>query len=367
MPLLAWPKRYQQGGSTSMAEVENSKAQAAPGFFTLRVAALLLGSVPEFDLYIQHTPGDPMVLFRRGSTPIVKDDLVRLRDNGVDKIFIRDVESEAYHRYTEQNLGRVLANERTNVQEKSRILYDVSHHALHEIFDNPRSPDMVPRTRNLVENTLKLLFDHESAFKNIVKEMAYDYSLYTHSVNVSVMSITLAHTGGIEDRKLLLDIGHGALLHDIGKSMLDPALLHHNGPLSEIQWAEMRLHPVYGYNILKSQGLTDKTILDIARHHHENVGGGGYPDNLAGAEISPAVRVTMICDRFDALTTHRIYQDAKLSFEALQIMRDEMRSHLDPFYFEIFVRLMGPGAPAHHARQSASAGRQDPATDGAKE
>ena len=103
----------------------------------------------------------------------------------------------------------------------------------------------------------------------------------------------------------------------------------------------MRLHPVTGYDILKEHGLFSDLVLDVTRHHHEKLRGGGYPDKLTANQIDPLVRASTIADIFDALTTRRSYKGALTSYQALKIMRDKMAADLDPDLFRTFVELMG--------------------------
>lgn len=84
----------------------------------------------------------------------------------------------------------------------------------------------------------------------------------------------------------------------------------------------------------------NEVVLDVTLHHHEKLGGGGYPDGLKGDEIKPHVRIATICDIFDALTTARAYKDAVGSFPAFRIMQEELMGDLDPEYFKAFIEMM---------------------------
>jgi HD-GYP domain-containing protein (c-di-GMP phosphodiesterase class II) len=102
----------------------------------------------------------------------------------------------------------------------------------------------------------------------------------------------------------------------------------------------MKKHPVYGHEIAITMGITDNRILTGIRHHHEKMYGGGYPDNLSGEAISQFARIIGICDVFDALTTKRSYKDPMSSFEALKLMKDTMKEHLDVEMINSFIRML---------------------------
>ena len=155
-----------------------------------------------------------------------------------------------------------------------------------------------------------------------------------------VFSVTLAS----RTRDLgsdLQDFATGALLHDIGKSSLDPSILRSTTELTDDQWQMMKKHPEFGCDILDEHGQLGEMAFTVVRHHHEKLNGHGYPDGLTNEDIPFYVRIVTIADIFDALTTKRTYKDAVGSFPALKLMHDEMSDHLDPAIFKVFVGLMG--------------------------
>ena len=90
----------------------------------------------------------------------------------------------------------------------------------------------------------------------------------------------------------------------------------------------------------RQRGVTDEMVLEITLNHHEKLNGKGYPNGLTGEDLPPYVRISTICDIFDALTTKRSYKDAITSFDALTLMRDEMQGELDPDLFRTMIIMM---------------------------
>jgi HD-GYP domain-containing protein (c-di-GMP phosphodiesterase class II) len=109
-------------------------------------------------------------------------------------------------------------------------------------------------------------------------------------------------------------IGLAAILHDIGKQLISKEILDKPGPLDPEEWAQVRLHPILGAQILLGEGLTD--IAPWVRSHHERVDGLGYPDGLAGDLIPLEARVIAVADAYDAMITDRCYQQAVTPREA---------------------------------------------------
>jgi putative two-component system response regulator len=104
------------------------------------------------------------------------------------------------------------------------------------------------------------------------------------------------------------------MLHDIGKLRVPDRILLKPQPLDPEEWRIIRNHPIWSEQAL---GGGDQLAVarEIARSHHENWDGTGYPDGLYGDRIPLAARVVRITDAFDALTNRRPYQ-MPVSFEA---------------------------------------------------
>lgn len=318
----------------------DNAVNAGGDFFSVRVASLCSETTTNFDLYLRADSARDPVLYREKHLPFTTDVKIRLRDNKVEELYVPTDQTRQYRRYVEANLAGILQDENTKLEERSGVLYLSATGLVQDVLEDPRSGELGPRTRNLVGNTVNFVFTRSGAFESLLKVTSYDYYTYTHSVNVFVFSVALARYLGAGPQEVL-DFGLGALLHDIGKCRIDPAIVNCPGRLNNTQWQAMKMHPVYGDEILREQGITGEAILDIVRHHHEKLPGSGYPDGLAGGAISQFVRISTIADVFDALTTRRPYKDALPSFQALRLMKNEMTADLDPELFRGFVEMMG--------------------------
>ena len=310
-------------------------------FRRIPVASLRLGTVPPFDIHINTQADRAPVLYREKNLPVTSHVFESLEENKHEFVFVSTDQEKEYLKYAEENLDNVLTDESVPVEEKCQVLYSCAQGLVAQVLEEPRSRELIQRSRDLVHTTNEFMIGERSAFSHLLKLVSYDYYTYTHSVNVYVFSVTLAQRAGFTDPELLREFGEGVLLHDIGKSMIDPSITNCKSKLNDEQWQSMRMHPVYGYDIMAEHGSLSDMALGVVRHHHEKIRGGGYPDNLKGKQIEPLVRITTIADIFDALTTRRSYKNALESFEALKIMRDEISRDLDEEYFRMFVGMMG--------------------------
>lgn len=135
-------------------------------------------------------------------------------------------------------------------------------------------------------------------------------------------------------------ISHCAQLHDVGKLTLPSSVLNKRGPLDPREWELIRTHTVNGARLL---GHSPQLAMAarIARHHHENFDGTGYPDGLATEGIPLEARIVKLADVYDALRTERPYKKAYSHEEVLKVLREgEDRvqpTHFDPSVLEAFL------------------------------
>jgi hypothetical protein len=129
----------------------------------------------------------------------------------------------------------------------------------------------------------------------------------------------------------------GTPLHDIGKIIVEDAILRKPGKLTPDEFNLMKLHTVQGANLLGNVAEL-KPILPIIRHHHERWDGTGYPDGLAQEQISPVARVVSVADAFDAMTSNRPYRPAMTANRAMTELVRLAGTHFDPLCVHSFLR-----------------------------
>lgn len=148
----------------------------------------------------------------------------------------------------------------------------------------------------------------------------------------------LAREIGLGEERVA-DIAWSAMLHDIGKLRVPDHVLAKPGTLTPQEWGVIRLHPLYGDEIL-SHGTTFETARRIARWHHENLDGSGYPDGLRGDAIPIEARIVHVIDAWDAMVNDRPYRRAMSVERALQELRDGAGTQFDPELVALFTALV---------------------------
>jgi len=131
----------------------------------------------------------------------------------------------------------------------------------------------------------------------------------------------------------------GALLHDIGKMGIPDRILLKPGSLTDSEWAVMRQHPTFAYELLSPITYL-QSAMEIPYCHHEKWDGSGYPRGLRGEQIPLAARIFAVVDVWDALRSNRPYRDAWTEDRALEYIRSAAGTHFDPRVVEAFLSTL---------------------------
>jgi PAS domain S-box-containing protein len=158
-----------------------------------------------------------------------------------------------------------------------------------------------------------------------------------HSQRVTQMTVRLARRMGVDEAELV-HVRRGTLLHDIGKMGIPDSILLKPGPLTDDEWATMRQHPVFAYELLAPVAYL-RPALDIPYCHHEKWDGSGYPRNLKGEQIPLAARIFAVVDVWDALCSDRPYRKAWSEEQVRAHIRSLAGTHFDPQIVEAFLSL----------------------------
>lgn len=213
--------------------------------------------------------------------------------------------------------------------------------SIRSVFDRIGENDRVDVTyvKATVTPLIENLLGDPRALLTLVQLKDADAYTFTHSVNVAILSMSLALYAGYCAN--LDEFGTGAMLHDIGKTRVAPQILQKAGPLSQAEAAAMEQHPKLGAAILTKSGGFGDTAFSCVLDHHENMIGTGYPQKKKAADLPVQAKITTIADIYDALTTDRPYRKALAPREALSLMTHRMSTVLEPELLSRFVSLMG--------------------------
>lgn len=164
-----------------------------------------------------------------------------------------------------------------------------------------------------------------------------DNSTYNHSLRVSILSGVLAKWMYFDDAKIR-DIILAGFLHDIGKTQLDQKLLEKNiENLSSAEYEIYIQHTLNGYHLLSNSADLSDNVKHAALQHHEKTDGSGVPFNSSGDEINEYAKIIAITDLYDHMTTEREGFPKHTPFSAIEKIKQEMFTTLDPKYCMPFL------------------------------
>jgi response regulator RpfG family c-di-GMP phosphodiesterase len=197
--------------------------------------------------------------------------------------------------------------------------------------------------RKVRERTFELneaLHDVEESYKITLEALATaldarEHETQAHSQRVREYTMTLAQDLGLKHDDLI-QMGRGALLHDVGKIGIRDSILLKPGKLSSEEWVEMKKHPQIGYDILRSIEFLSPAA-EIVLCHQERWDGKGYPNGLAGLDIPLGARIFAVVDTLDAMTSDRPYRKAQSFETAVNEIRSCSGTQFDPRIVDAFL------------------------------
>ena len=164
-----------------------------------------------------------------------------------------------------------------------------------------------------------------------------------HALNVSVIALLLGRAFGL-GRDEMMELGVGALLHDIGKLELLARVRHRDDGFTTAETQLYQQHVQKGVALAQGMGVSPGALLVIAQHH-ENADGTGFPQRINVDRMSAASRIVALVNRFDGLCNPLLASKSMTPHEALSLMFAQGRSRFDATMLNAFIRMMGVYPP----------------------
>lgn len=316
---------------------------------------------------------DGQVLLRRG-VPLTDAYLASLRSRGVlavqvadglaDDVAPRDIVSAPLRAAATTQLSTVFAG----VSMAARV--DEDDHpggvdeAVRRLGSQPltldsATTDSFHQLFGIVEGLLSEVIDSNTE-AGLVSLKTHSGYTYQHSVDVAAVGVLLGHRAGLEHADLR-ELALGCLMHDIGKTYIDVAILDKPGALDPAERADIRRHPYLGFELVRRMPLQTIYPAHVAYQHHERQDGAGYPRGLEGSNrmvrttaerFDPRrmlliAEVAAVADVYSALTSDRPYRSALAHDVAADIIEDMADRHLNRAVVNLFHRTF-PRYPVGH-------------------
>lgn len=312
------------------------------------------GMVFEFEIFTPTNSNTSVKLFKDKYDIVTDHDLDRL--SGINALYINSTDRTLYKLAVDDLAKKQTAvdnepaitkpdtaeeeriKKEKTFEEKSITLYRSATRIINNLFNNPETLGHYEESKYIVTDLVEHILDDQFTIKSLMSIATHDYYTHTHSLNVAIYALSLGSFLQMT-KSTLSELGEAALLHDLGKSKVSPEIINKNGKLTDKEFKTMMSHPLLGYSIGLKIGIDNNRVLAGIKHHHEKMDGTGYPAGFSGLAIPLFARIIGICDIFDALTSKRSYKEAMTSFEALKLMKFQMKDHIDHDLLNNMVRM----------------------------
>lgn len=161
----------------------------------------------------------------------------------------------------------------------------------------------------------------------------------SHALNVSVISLLIGRALGLCAEELL-DLGVGALMHDVGKHDMAERYSHADEHFTPAEWAAYREHVARGVAHGRRMALASGALAVLAQHH-EHADGSGFPQQLTAERMCMAARIVAIVDRYDNLCNPAAHAAALTPHEVVATLFAHGRGRFDATVLNAFIRVVG--------------------------
>ncbi|MDZ5473174.1 HD-GYP domain-containing protein [Bacillus sp. 31A1R] len=166
-----------------------------------------------------------------------------------------------------------------------------------------------------------------------------DEYTYRHMICVGIIATMIGRWINLPKEELE-HLTLGATLHDVGKTKISNDILNKPGKLTKEEYETMKLHTMYGYELLKGIKGLDERVAIVALQHHEREDGGGYPFRLVNRQIDIHSKIVAIADVFHAMSSARVYHKAAPLHVVIKQMQEDAFGKLDPNILLVFLYKM---------------------------
>lgn len=259
----------------------------------------------------------------------------KLMAAGFTEVFLESEELESSSPQSEEN-------------SKFEGAFRVGEVIVNDILDSVRSgrPIDSKDLKEAVNIVYPAVISASNVFNQLLRLRNKDEYTVQHSIAVGAFGVKICQLIGLPEQ-VAKQVGTAGVVHDIGKVRVPDEVLNKPSALTDAEWEQMRKHPQYGYEILKSAGGVEFEVQLAVLQHHERLDRRGYPLSLPSNTIHIFSRILAISDAFDAMTSERVYQKPLSIFKASEeLMADAFSGRLDPrivIRFVNYILDMSPG------------------------
>jgi len=202
----------------------------------------------------------------------------------------------------------------------------------------------VDGAEHAVENLVDALPRHLASLVWLTHIKEQSRYTYQHGLNVAILSAAFAHAVNW-DRTVIKAAALAGLLHDLGKTRLNLAILNKTSVLTPAEFDHIKLHARLGHDLLVQNDRVPAAVAQAVLRHHERADGNGYPDRMGLDRIPLLARLIGLVDAYDAITSTRTHCPARSHQQALGILWKERDGQFDKVLIEAWSGFLGWAPP----------------------
>lgn len=217
-------------------------------------------------------------------------------------------------KFIDKNTGTIFDEKLCNLFKSlfsERMIEDLQYEDSIVILEKvvPRKYEEYGRDKIIeIMNVFARIIDYKSKFTK------------NHSIGVAQKALQMGEFYGYDDDKCSR-LYIAGILHDVGKMAINNEILEKPDRLTDEEFAIMKSHALYTYNIL-SEINGSKDIASWASSHHEKLDGTGYPFGKKAGELDHEDRLLACIDIYQALSEKRPYKKGFSHKESIEIMKN---------------------------------------------
>lgn len=270
---------------------------------------------------------DYHILLSQG-TVLKKEYVGKLKELEIQEVYIADEEDYAKEADRKEKIVDFKKEVENQYKEKVKNILEK-----HTYQHNQELKELSSTADKIISGIL----EEEEVLDEVLNIKERSADLYEHSVSCCVLATLCSLKMGITKDKIH-DIGVGCLLHDIGlRYMAQDYTTLDMTEMTDMELAEFKKHPIYGFSVLKSEKWISDTSKNIILYHHEHLDGSGY--SLRTRDISQEAKIVTVCDTFDEMISGISCKRVKVH-EAVEYLKYYKGSKFDEKVVEVFLKFM---------------------------
>jgi HD-GYP domain-containing protein (c-di-GMP phosphodiesterase class II) len=238
----------------------------------------------------------------------------------------------------DKNTGGAIKEE----QKKSAQLFMDAIEAIKDVVQGVHLDKSISmrKLNTVVQTMVDNVLDNRDALMGLTSLKMYDEYTFAHSVNTSILAISLGTFLSFEKPQIAA-LGVAAMLHDIGKLRVPLEIINKPGKLTEDEWQEVKRHPINGAFLASGIPGVTKLAMVVAFEHHQH-GPSGYPQAAVRSEEHLFSHIVALADAYEALTAARVYYSVQMPpDQAIRILVEKRGKVFHPVLVKAFVNMIG--------------------------